>query len=137
MTKKAVPEIRFGYGIPRPIRCFRVKKYDSGIEVLLVSVTPHIEIALRRTGRCSTCCLEPRMLIGSVVNDEFSHYLESKLMGFRKHVLEVFKRAKLGMDAFIVRDIVTVIFQWRWIEGHQPNRIHSQITNVFQLGSQA
>src|ERR1700722_2528772 len=121
MTKKAVPEIRFGYGIPGPIRCFRVKKYDSGIEVLLVGVTPHIEIAFRGAGRRSTCCLEPRMLIRSVVNDEFSHYLESKLMGLRKHVLEVFERAKLRMDALIVRDIVTVIFQWRGIERHQPN----------------
>src|SRR6185437_4295766 len=37
------------------------------------------------------------------------------------------------MDRRVVGDVVAVVFQWRWVEGEQPEGGHSQVLEVVQL----
>ncbi len=93
MRKEAVPIVRLSYGIPGPIRFFRIAEDDSGTLVFLVGLTPDIIVPLLRASRGLTSRLKPRMLIGCMIYHQLDHYLEIALMSRRKERLKILHRA--------------------------------------------
>ena len=70
MAKETMPEELLRDGIPRPVGRLRVGKDDSRAGVPVRIVAPHVPIAFRRSLGRFTRALEPRMLVGRVVDDE-------------------------------------------------------------------
>src|SRR5215475_10722049 len=65
---EAVPVVRLGDRIPGPVRALEVLKDDARAAIAVLGVAPHVEIALAAAGRRAAGALEPRVLIGSVVD---------------------------------------------------------------------
>ena len=69
MRKKAMPVVRFGDRIPRPIAGFVVGEDDARVAIAIGGVTPDVKIALGAAGRRPPRPLKPRMLVGGVVDN--------------------------------------------------------------------
>ena len=84
MRVEAVPVISLRYRIPRPVRCFEILKDDPRFLVFFRCIAPNIDVALRRARRGATRFLKPRVVIGSVIDDELCDHFESAFVrGFR------------------------------------------------------
>ncbi len=68
---KAVPVVGLRHGIPRPVRAFEILENDSRILESLRRVAPYIKIPLRRSRGSTARTLEPRVLVGGMIDDEF------------------------------------------------------------------
>ena len=66
--------------IPRPVRALGVDENDARIAIPLIGIAPDIEVALGRSRRRRPRALEPRMLIGRVVEHELDDHVESALV---------------------------------------------------------
>src|SRR6266545_937160 len=71
---EAVPEIALRHRIPSPVGFFAVDENNARSEIFLVGFVPDIVVAPLRALPCRTRSLEPRMLIGGVVDYEFDDY---------------------------------------------------------------
>ena len=133
VAEEAMPEIRLGDRIPGPVRAFGIDENDAGAQILLIAVAPDVEVPFRGAGGRLARGLEPRVLVGGVVDDEFGHHLQSEAMGLQKHGAKIVERAELRVDVGIFRDVVAVVLQRRGIERHEPDRVHTQVPDVFEL----
>src|SRR5437899_1338299 len=68
MAEEPVPVVLLADRVERPVRRFGVDEDDAGVGVAVVLVGPHEEVAVRPR-RVSSRGLEPRMLVGRVVDD--------------------------------------------------------------------
>src|SRR5436305_13408538 len=98
MRIKAVPVIGFRDRIPRPVRSFEIFKNDPGFIVFFGCVTPDVNLPFRRTSRRSPRLLKPRVLVGSVVDNELSNDAESALVRSAEESAEVVQRAVVRMS---------------------------------------
>ena len=76
--------------------------------------------------------LEPRVLVGGVIDDQLGDDLQVAAMGLADETAEIAHRAVGRVDAAIVRDVVAVVAQRRWIERQQPDRRNAQLLQVVQ-----
>src|SRR3954464_15901433 len=101
-----MPVVPTGDRIERPVRLFRVGEDDPGLRKLLVGITPDVELALGRSGWRVPCALEPRMLIGRVVDHQLDQNLDATTMRRPHESFEVAERSITRVDAFVVGDVV-------------------------------
>jgi len=76
------------------------------------------------------------VLIRGVVDDELGDHLQAEPVGLEKHGAKVVERAELRVDVRIVRNVVAIVLQRRRVKGHEPDRVHAQVPDVFQFGRQ-
>ena len=105
--------------------------------ILLVGVGPDVEVARGRAGLGLPRALEPRMLVGGVVDHQLGDDAHAALVRGGDEVLHVGHRAVLGMDVAVVGDVVAVVAPRRGIERQQPDRVDAEIGDVVELGDQA
>src|SRR5260221_591440 len=106
-----VPVIRTCQRVPSPVRWLKVAKDDPSFPVFLSSIAPNIEIA-PSTSLCGAArALEPGMLIGGVIDHQFSYDSQVALMGLRQKAPKVTQCAVDRVDRAIIGDIVTVVPQ--------------------------
>ena len=98
MRKKAVPVIRFGRGIPGPIRFFGIGEDDANAAVFPFAIAPYVEIAFNGSNWSKSRALKPRMLVGGVIDHQFNHDLHIPLMCRIEKRLEIVERAVVGMN---------------------------------------
>ena len=76
------------------------------------------------------------MLVGGVVDHQFSDHPHAARMGRRDEPLGIGQRAVIRLHAAIVRDVVAIIAAWRGIERQQPDRIDAKVRDIVELGDQ-
>ena len=54
-----------------------------------------------------------------------------------QHGAKIVQRAELRVDVLIIGNVIAVILERRGVKGHQPDRVDTQVADVFQLGGQA
>src|SRR6202000_2651757 len=64
------PVVRLRYRVPGPVGRLRVTEDDARAGVTVGRVAPDIVVTLWRPGWRAACCLEPRMLVRRVIDDE-------------------------------------------------------------------
>jgi hypothetical protein len=74
MTEKAMPIVGVGFGVPGPVRFFRVCEYDPGALVFFVCIAPDIPVARARSWWTALGSLEPSVLIGCMIYNEFGNH---------------------------------------------------------------
>ena len=126
-----MPVVRFCNRVPRPVRCLKIFENDSGILVFLWTVAPDVEILVGKiagvggAGRCggysASGLLEPRILIGSVIDYQFGNYAQITLVGGVKKRAEIIERAEIRINIEIISDVVAVVAQRRRIERQHPD----------------
>src|ERR1700750_2284234 len=75
VREKTMPVILLGHRVPGPVGCLKILENNACIFVLLRIISPDIVFALRRTLWRFACPLKPWVLIGCVINDQFSDHL--------------------------------------------------------------
>src|SRR5262245_16791831 len=77
------------------------------------------------------------MLVGGVIEDELCNHTDSAAVRFPKESLEIGQGAIRRVHARVVRGVVTIVLQWRWIERKQPDRSDSEILQVVEFVGKA
>src|SRR5271169_383861 len=106
MRIKAMPVVRFGDRIPGPVGGFEVLEDDARVAILFRGVAPHVEIAPAAAGRGAAGLLEPRMLIGSMIEDDFSEDANASAMRPFQESLEIAQIAVGRMNFLVIGDVV-------------------------------
>jgi len=104
-----MPIISLPDRIPRPIRRFKITENDASFTVFRRVVAPHVEIAPRRTGGCSSGALEPGVLIGGMIDDQFSNNLQVARVSLTQQIAKVPQGPINGIDLIVVGDVVAII----------------------------
>ena len=110
---EAMPVIRLRHRIPRPVRSLEIFEDDPRFLVFLRRIAPDIEIALRRSRRSAPRFLEPRILIGGVIDHQLGDDAQPALVRRREKRLEILQRAVVRIDVVIIGDVVAIIAQRR------------------------
>ena len=108
---EAVPVVLAGHRVPGPVRRFEVLEDDAGVGPLRGVVAPHVEVAFGRTGRGRASPLEPRVLIGGVVDHQFGDHLDVAGVRGIHEAPERAQVAVVGVDGAVVGDVVAVVAQ--------------------------
>ena len=133
---EAVPEIGLCDRVPGPVGLLRIEEDDPGALVLLVVVAPDIEIPVVRARLCGAGALEPGVLVGGVVDDQFRDDPDAAIMAFTHELPEVAHVAVGRIDVAVIRDVIPVIAQRRRVERQQPQCRDTEFLKIVELSGQ-
>jgi len=113
MVKKAVPEIFLAQRVISPIRLLAVQEDNARFFKFIVGLIPDVIVFVNFVFRMVRVagCLEPGMLVGSMIGHQFHQDLELALMCLRNQFTEVFHITVHGVDAGVIADIIAIITQ--------------------------
>ena len=137
MLEKPVPVVGVRDRIPRPVRTLGIDEDDPHLLIALVRIAPHVVVALWRSGWRRPGPLEPRMLIGRVVEDQLDDHLQAAVVRGMQERLEIIQHTVTRMHRDVVGDVVAIIFQRRRKKRQQPETGHAQTLEEIQLLAQA
>ncbi|VCU07348.1 hypothetical protein RHODGE_RHODGE_00450 [Rhodoplanes serenus] len=135
--EEAVPIVGARLRIEGPVRLLGVGEDDPGVEVLLVGIAPHVPVARIGAGPAAPRPLEPRMLVGGVVDDQLGDDLEAAPLRLLHEAAEVLHRAEVGIDPPIIGDVVAVVAAGARIERQEPQRGDAEVLEIVELRGQA
>ena len=133
---KAVPEVLAGHRVPGPVGLFGVEENNACAVVFLVIIRPHVEVPCGRAWLGLARALEPGVLVGGVVDHQFSDHAQPALVGLGNKALGVGHRPVVAVHAAVFGNVVAVITPGRWVERQQPDGVHAEVGNVVELGDQ-
>ncbi|MNF64488.1 hypothetical protein D3C84_462210 [compost metagenome] len=134
---ETVPEVLAGDRVPGPVGLFGVEENDAGAVVFLIVVGPHVEVPRRRSGFGLACALEPRVLVGGVVDDQFGDHPQAAFVRLGDETPGIGHGAVVAVYAAVLGDVITVVAPWRGIERQQPDGVDAQVGDVIELGDEA
>jgi hypothetical protein len=137
VMEEPVPVVRLRRIVPGPVRRLGVGEDDADALVFLVRLAPHVEVALGRPGRRAARGLEPRMLVGRVVDDELGDHADAARVRLADEAVEILERAVTRMDSLVIRDVVAVVAERRGIEGQHPEHVDPQRLQVVEAAREA
>ena len=141
-----MPIVSFCDRVPRPVRCLEIFKDDPRILEFFWRVAPYIKVfvagiddpggpSFRSYG--SARLLEPRILIGCVIDHEFGDDAQIPLMRRIKKCAKIIERAEVRIDVEIIRDVVPVVAERRRIKRQKPDGGNAELLQIIQLLDQA
>ena len=133
VREEAVPVELAGFRIPGPVRLLGIGEDDPRALVFLVGVAPDIPVAGARLRIAAAGALEPVVLVGGVIDDEFGDDAQPALLGFLDEALEILHRPEIGIDVAIVGDVIAVVAAGRGIERQQPQRGDAEVLQIAEL----
>ena len=81
--------------------------------------------------------LEPRILIGGVIDHQLRDDAQPALVRRGEKRLEIVQRAVVRIDVVIIRDVVAIIAQRRGIKRQQPDRGDAEFLEIIELLDQS
>ena len=132
VMEEAMPVVRPGDRIPRPVGDLRVGEDDAGVLVARIRVRPHVPVALRRVGARARL-LEPRVVARGVVHDEVGDHAHAELVRLVDEAAEVLDDAVVGMDAQEVRDVIAAVLERRRVHRQEPHAVDPEPLEVLEL----
>src|SRR5207245_8631821 len=123
MRVEAVPVIRVGDVVPRPVGRLEVFENNSRVLIALVGFAPYVKLTSRGSRPSAPRALEPWMLIRRVIADELVDDPDAPAVRILHQLADVAERAIHGVDVGVVGDVVYVDAQWSWIECTQHERV--------------
>ena len=108
---ETMPKVGLGDGVPGPIRKLEVFEDDPGFLIFVLVIAPDVEVARAAAGFGDPRPLKPRVLIGSMIDNQLGDHPDAALVGLVEKVLEIMERAVVRMDAVVIGDVVAVVFQ--------------------------
>ena len=137
VAEEAMPVELLRLRIPRPVRLLGVGEDDARAGVLVRVVAPHVPVALRRSLRRAARPLEPRVLVGGVVDHQLGDDADVPLVRRVEERPKVLDRAVRRVDLLVRGDVVAVVLERRRIERQQPDRVRAELADVVELLDQS
>jgi hypothetical protein len=112
---EAMEVVALGLIVPAPHAGLRAGKHHALVRVARLRSAPKVEVAVLRPGVAARL-LEPRVLVGRVVDDEIDDQtdaMQARLVAERDEVTEI---AEPAVDAVEVRDVVAIVTVRRRVE---------------------
>ena len=109
MREEAVPEISFCLGIPGPVGGFGICKDYPGVLIFVRIICPYVIIPVFGTFRGTAGFLEPRVLIGSVVDNQFGNNPKSATMRLLNQFFKDLDISIGGINGVVICNIIAVI----------------------------
>ena len=81
--------------------------------------------------------LKPKMLIGSMIDDEVDDHLDSALIRLMHELDEIAARAVSGINRIVVGDVVTIVAIGRPVERRQPDCFDTDRIEIIESPDQA
>ena len=88
-------------------------------------------------GRGAARFLEPRVLIGGVIDHQLRDHPQPALVRGREKRLKIRERSVVRIDVVVIGDVVAVIAQRRRIKGQKPDRGDAQFLEIIELLDQS
>ena len=129
---EAMPVIGLGDRVPGPVRLLGVEEDDARLGKLLVRVAPDVEVAGGRSRLRAPRLLEPGVLVGGMVDDEFGDDAQAAAVGFRDESLEIPHRSVARIDRAVVGDVVAVVAQRRGVERQHPDGGDAEVLDMVE-----
>ena len=95
------------------------------------ATSPYVPVAFGIVARRPRF-FEPRVLIGSVVDNKVDEYANAALLCFCCQLVPVLQCSIFGRDIRVVGNVVSKIGVGRWEERCNPDRIHAEIFQIVQ-----
>ena len=133
VAEKAVPVELLRELVPGPVRLLGVGENDASPGVKARVIGPDVIVALVGSLGRAPRRLEPRMLVGGVVDDQLGDDAQAPAVRFADELAKVRPRPVRRRDVVIIGDVVAVVLHRRRIERQQPHRVDAQIANVVEL----
>ena len=86
---------------------------------------------------CTPRFLEPRILIGRVIDHEFGDHAQIALVRGVEERPEIVERAEIRINIKIIGNVITVVAHRRGIKWQQPDRRNAELLEIIQLFDQA
>src|SRR5439155_24202895 len=115
--------------VPRPVGSFEIFENDSGVLVFFRRFAPDIKVFVsevvtvagivhRGRGGSDSAprLLEPRILIGRVIDYEFGDDSQIAFMGGVEKRAEIIERAEIRIYVKVIGNFVAVVAHLSWIE---------------------
>src|SRR5581483_8172954 len=77
------------------------------------------------------------MLVRRVIQHQLGDDPNPAAMRLFQELLEIAQTAIRRMDIGVIRDVVPIVFQWRWAEWQQPDRGDAKVFQVVELLGEA
>src|SRR5256886_9352199 len=97
------------------------------------AIAPDIKFAFGRTGRRAPGLLEPRILVGGVIDDQLGDDAQAALVRRVEERAKIVERSVVRIDVEIIGDVVAIITQWGWIKGQEPDRGNAELLEVIEF----
>ena len=133
VAEEPVPVVLPRLLIPRPVRLLGVGEDDARARVEPRIVAPDVVVALGRALGRLPCSLEPRVLVGRVVDDQLGDHAQPARVRLPDELTELLERAVGRVDVAVLRDVVAVVAERGRVEGQQPDRVDAEVSQVVQL----
>ncbi len=133
MREEAVPVELAGFRIPGPVRFLGIREDDPRARVFLVGIAPDIPVAGTGIRVRTAGALEPVVLVGRVVDDEFGDDPQAALLGFLDEAAEILHRPEIGVDVAVIGDVIAVVAAGGGVERQQPQRGDAEILQIPQF----
>ncbi len=137
VAEEAVPVVGLGLVVPGPVRLLGVGEDDAGAGVPGRIVAPDVVVALGRALGRTPRRLEPRVLVGRVVDDELGDDAQVPAMRFLHELVKIGARTVGRMHVPVVGDVIPVVAQRRRVERQQPDGVDAEILDVVELLGQS
>src|SRR5690606_26214515 len=97
-----------------------------------VVIVPDVEAARGGPLFRMAGALEPRVLVGGVIDDEFGDDPDAAPVRLRHEAAEIAHRAVGGIDRTVVGYVVAIVPQRRGIEGQEPDGVYPQALDIVE-----
>ena len=135
--EEAVPVVGAGDRVPGPVGGLVVLEDHPHARVAVGGVAPDVEVAPAAAGLGPAGALEPRVLVGGVVEHQLGDDPQAPTVGLLQEALERLEVAVARVDVAVVGDVVAVVAQRRRVEGQDPEGGDAELLEVVELGGEA
>ena len=104
-----MPVICARHLVPRPVGTLAIDEDDARAGIFVVIIRPDIEVAIHRSWFCTPSALEPRMLVGGMVDHQLGDDPHAARMRRRNETLGIGECPVVWMDATVVADVVAIV----------------------------
>src|SRR5262245_57913214 len=99
MRVESMPIVGLGNAVPAPIRWLEVFEDNPCLAILVCCIAPDIEVALGTTWWRKAGSLEPRVLIGCVIEHQLRNHANPAIVSRGQQLLKIGQRAVSRVDA--------------------------------------
>ena len=117
--------------VARPGRVLHSGENHPFVPARRAFLRPDVPVAMVR-GRGGARFLKPKVLIGSVIDDEIDDDLHPAPVRLVHELDEIPIRAVARVDAVVVGNIVAVVAIGRGIKGREPDRFHADRVEIIE-----